>query len=51
VDFTVEQQGEPILWLPTGPISETITFNILAEKILTGVSVELTGKVEIKVSS
>jgi len=51
VDFIVEEQGDPILLLPTGPITGTTTFNILAFKILTGVSAELTGKANIGVSS
>jgi hypothetical protein len=44
VDFVVEEQGDAILLLPTKPITKATTFNILASKIITGVSVQLTGK-------
>jgi len=44
VDFVVEEPGHPILMLPTDSITEQTTFNILASKIITGVSAQLDGK-------
>ena len=41
VDFVVEGQGDPVLLMPTGPITETTTFNVLASKIFTGLSAQL----------
>jgi hypothetical protein len=50
VDLLVEEQGQPILLLPTGPITAATRFNILASKILTAESAQLTGKAEIDIS-
>jgi hypothetical protein len=50
VDMIVEDQGKPILLLPAGPIATATTFNVLAGKILTGVSQQLTGKATIDVT-
>jgi hypothetical protein len=49
VDLVVGEQGEPILLLPSLPLAETAIFNVLAYKILTGVSAELTEKATIDV--
>jgi hypothetical protein len=49
VDLLVEDQGKPILLLPTNAITKKTTFNVLASKILTGVSAELTGKATLDV--
>jgi hypothetical protein len=50
VDFVIEDQGSPDLLLPTGNLTRATRFNVLASKILTGVSKELTGKVTIHLS-
>jgi hypothetical protein len=50
VDLVVEERGDPLLLLPTGPITAATTFNIRASKILTGVSAELSGKASFRVS-
>jgi hypothetical protein len=47
VDFVVEDQGKAILLLPTGAITTSTTFNVLAIKTLTGVSAQLNGKATI----
>lgn len=47
VDLIVEEQGQPILLLPSGPITRKIAFNVLAAKIQTGVSAQLAGTVTI----
>lgn len=47
VDLVVEEQGQPVLLLPTGPITRKTAFNVLASKILTGVSAQLAGMVTI----
>ncbi len=49
VDFIVEDQGQPILLLPTGPIKKKTTFNILAVKTITGVSTQLSAKASLLV--
>ena len=49
VDLGVETVGEEQLWLPTGEIETETTFNVLATKILTGVSAPLSGKATIEV--
>ncbi len=51
VDFVVGSPGDAVLLLPTGAITQATTFNVLAAKILTGVSIELTGKATISVSA
>lgn len=49
LDLTVGEWGnEPVL-LPTGPLHETKAFKVRATKILTGLSVDLTGTVTIEV--
>ena len=51
-DFVVEAANDPdanpILLLPTGSITATTMFNILATKILSGVSAQLTSKATIE---
>lgn len=49
VDLVVEVPGAPLLLLPTGALTQATTFNVLAGKILTGVSAQLTGKATIDV--
>ncbi len=51
VDFVVEGQGDPMLLLPTGTITQASTFNILAIKNITGVSASLTGKATIDIQA
>jgi hypothetical protein len=51
VDFVVTDQGATLLLLPTGPISQAATFNVLAYKVITGVNVQLTGKATISVTT
>ena len=50
VDLVVEDQGNPVLLLPTGPIPQPTTFNILASKTITGVSAQLDSKASLLVS-
>jgi hypothetical protein len=51
VDFIVEDQGNPVLLLPAGAITNTTTFNVLAIKTLTGVSAQLNDKVTLDTSA
>lgn len=51
VDLLVENQGKPVLLLPTGPITQTTEFNILAIKTITGVSAQLNNKATISITS
>ncbi|HAE59522.1 MAG TPA: hypothetical protein DCG54_08450 [Anaerolineae bacterium] len=44
VDLLIEDQGKAILLLPTNAITQATSFNILASKLVTGVSAQLTGK-------
>src|SRR6185436_9825819 len=39
VDLVVERPGDPLLLLPTGRVTAKTTFQVLATKVLTGVSV------------
>ena len=48
VDFAVDSQGDVVLLLPTGPLTETTIFNVLATKIFSGLSVQLTATVEVE---
>jgi hypothetical protein len=50
VDFVVGQQGDPLLLLPIDRVTATTTYNVLATKTLTGISVQLTKLVEIKIT-
>jgi hypothetical protein len=50
VDFVVEVQEMVILSMPTGPITKTTKFNVLATKIFTGVSAQLTDTATLKVA-
>lgn len=51
VDLVVEDQGQPVLLLPTGGIKEASNFNVLAIKTITGVSAQLAGKASIEISA
>ena len=49
VDLVVEGQGDAVLALPTDALTETTGFNVLASKLQTGVSAQLTGKATLDV--
>jgi hypothetical protein len=53
VDFVVEEPVDPdayqILMLPTGPVSASTTYSVLATKILSGVSTLLNSRATIEV--
>ncbi|HRI15469.1 MAG TPA: hypothetical protein PLX89_20930 [Verrucomicrobiota bacterium] len=49
VDFEVEDAGEERVLLPTGPLSATTEFYVLAEKFRTGLTAELLQRVTIEV--
>ena len=51
VDLVVEDQGKPMLLLPTGTITAATTFNVLATKTLTGLSAQLNDKATIGVTT
>ena len=50
VDFVVEGRGDPVLLLPAGPITKKTTFNVLAIKIFSGISAQLTGTATLTVA-
>jgi hypothetical protein len=53
VDFVAEAPADPdayqTLVLPTGPVTSTTTYNVLATRLLTGLSVQLAGKATIDI--
>lgn len=51
VDLLVEDQGKPVLLLPTGTLTQVTNFNILAIKTITGVSAQLATKATINITS
>lgn len=51
IDFVVEDDGPPEVWLPTGGMDRTSLFRVVAIRNLTGVTAELNQQVTITVSS
>ena len=51
VDMMVGDQGQPMLLLPAGSITQATSFNILANKTITGVTMQLTGKAAIGITA
>jgi len=47
VDFVIEAEAEPLLLLPTGALTQKTTFNVLATKSLSGISVPLKATIEV----
>lgn len=51
VDLMVGDQGQAVLLLPTGVITQATSFNVLAIKTITGVSAKLAGKASIGITA